>query len=65
MWRQLASHLLIAHGMVATLAERRIVDHRPWLSVRIPPQRLRMFRSPTLTSEQIDYLYSELACVAW
>jgi hypothetical protein len=65
MWRQLASHLLVAHGLVATLAEERIVEHRPRPSVRVTPQRLRMFRSPTLTSEQVDYLYSELACVAW
>jgi len=61
----LTRHLLVRHRVLATLAELRIVGHRPLLSVMLRSPRLKMYRSPTLEPEQIDDLYSELACVPW
>jgi hypothetical protein len=61
----LARHLLVRHGALATIAEERIVKHRPRLSYRLREPRQRMFRSTHLEPAQIDYLYSELVCVSW
>lgn len=63
--RHVYRHLLVRHGALATLAEHRVTGQlaRPWL--RVPTPRPKMFRSQTLRPEQIDYLYSELTCVAW
>jgi len=58
-------HLLLRHGALATLAEDRIVRHRARLSLRIPAPRARMYLSESLEPEQVDYLYSELTCLAW
>lgn len=60
----LTRHLLIRHRLVATLAELRVIDRRPHLSIRhnVWP---KMYRSTSLTAEQIDYLYSELMWVPW
>lgn len=60
----LTRHLLIRHRLVATLAELRLVHHRPSLSVsyNVWP---KMYRSTSLAPEEIDYLYSELVCVPW
>ena len=63
--RPLARHLLIHHGAVGTLVEPRIVGDRPRLSVAIRSPRRKMFRSDDLAPAQVDYLYSELVCVAW
>jgi hypothetical protein len=63
--RPLARHLLFRHGAVATLAEPRVLGHRPRPSVEIRPPRRRMFRSARLDPQDVDYLYSELVCVAW
>jgi hypothetical protein len=65
MARPLAGHLLIHHGALATLAEERIVGHWPLPSLRLPSARPKMFRSTRLEAAQVDYLYSELVCVAW
>jgi hypothetical protein len=65
MARPLASHLLIHHGALATLAEERIVGRLPLPSVRVLPERPKMFRSTRLRAAQVDYLYSELVCVPW
>ena len=46
-----------------TLVELRVVGSRPRLSIMLRSPRPKMFRSPTLAGRQIDYLYSELACV--
>ncbi len=59
------TRLLLRHGALATLAELRTIGRRPRLSVLLPTPRPKMFRSSTLASEQIDDLYSELACVPW
>jgi len=65
MARPLARHLLVRHGALATLLEAHVVAHRPWPSLTVPTPRPRMFRSPTLGAGDIDYLYSELACMKW
>jgi hypothetical protein len=62
---RVARHLLLRHGAVFTLAELRVVGHRPRFSVLVPTTRRKMFKSPYLEPDQIDYLYSELVCVAW
>lgn len=63
--RAFSRHLLVRHGIPATLAELRVTRHRPWLSILVKQPRRKMFRSTKLAHDQIDYLYSELACVAW
>jgi hypothetical protein len=82
----LARYLLVHHGLLATLAELRIVGTRPRASFVLPlPKRTtrphnswrprsyaeryrgmfapKMYRSSSLEPDQIDDLYSELACV--
>jgi hypothetical protein len=44
-----------------TLAELRVVRHRPARSVMVAPPT-KMYLSEDLQPEQIDYLYSELTC---
>jgi len=61
---QFYRYLLLRHGMVATLAEIRVVGHRPKLAVMIPGWS-RMYLSEDLEPEQIDYLYSEMTCRPW
>jgi hypothetical protein len=63
--RALARHLLLRHGALAMLVERHVVDYEPRLSRQLPKPRPRMFRSDRLEPAQIDYLYSELACMKW
>ena len=65
MARPFARHLLLRHRIPATLVEQRVAGHRPWPSIQLRAPRRKMFRSATLAPEQIDYLYSELVCVAW
>jgi hypothetical protein len=61
----LTRHLLVRHGILATLAELRIVGSRPRLSFMLPSPRPKMYRSASLEPAQIDDLYSELVCVPW
>ncbi len=65
MARPLARHLLIHHGTVAMFSERRIVGYWPRPSLLLRSPRRKMFHSPHLEPTQVDYLYSELVCVAW
>jgi hypothetical protein len=62
---QVRCRLLLRHGALATLAELRTIERKPLLSVLLPAPRPKMYRSPTLAPDQIDDLYSELACVPW
>jgi hypothetical protein len=55
-------YLLFRRGIAATLAEVRVVGHRPARSVAVEGWP-KMFLSEDLGPEQIDYLYSELALV--
>jgi hypothetical protein len=64
MTRPLARHLLLRHGLPASLVELRVADRRPWPSILLGTPRRKMFRSSRLRPNQIDYLYSELVCVA-
>ena len=57
-------HLLVRHRLLATLAELRIIGHRPHLSFKVTPWP-KMYRSARLAPDQIDDLYSEVACVPW
>ena len=64
MARPLARHLLLRHGVAATLVERAVASTgRGCRSRRLAPAK--MFRSPSLEPAQIDYLYSELVCLSW
>jgi hypothetical protein len=65
MLRPLARHLLLRHRLPASLVELRVAGGRPAGSVLLGSPRRKMFRSASLTEDQIDYLYSELVCVAW
>ncbi|WP_231751090.1 hypothetical protein [Mycobacterium sp. NAZ190054] len=60
--RHLSRYLLLRSGIPATLAELRVVGHRPSGSVTVPG-RPKMFLSRELEPDQIDYLYSELTCL--
>ena len=63
--RRFGRYVLLRHGMVGTMAELRLIGKRPRLSTIIEGPRPRMYKSRTLRPDQIDYLYSELACLAW
>lgn len=63
--RAFGRHLLLRHGIPAMLLELRVAGYRPRASVMLKAPRRKMFRSTRLASDQIDYLYSELVCVAW
>jgi len=60
----LTRYLLVRRRLVATLAELRIIGHRPHLSFRLNSWP-KTYRSSSLEAEQIDDLYSELVCVPW
>jgi hypothetical protein len=60
----LTRHLLVRHGLVATLGELRIIGHQPRLSFKLNAWP-KMYRSASLEPGQIDNLYSELVCVPW
>ena len=63
-WARLSSHLL-GQGAVATLVEERVVGWAPPGARPLARPRAKMFRSDALAAEDVDYLYSELTCVAW
>lgn len=63
--RHLSRYLLLHEGAAATLAELRVVGERPPAAVTLKASRPKMFRSATLGPDHIDYLYSELTCLAW
>jgi hypothetical protein len=68
LFRQLARpfgrHLLLRHRVPATLVELRTAG-RPPGSRLLRAGRPKMYLSARLAPEQIDNLYSELACLAW
>jgi hypothetical protein len=65
MTRPLARYMLFHHGAVGTLAEGRIAPGRLRASIPLRKRPRKMFRSKTLSSDQIDDLYSELVCLSW
>ncbi|WP_016691658.1 hypothetical protein [Rhodococcus rhodochrous] len=62
--RPLSRHLLVRHGLLATLVEVRTAGPRPALSFPLNNWP-KMYRSEDLTAGEIDELYSELVCVPW
>jgi hypothetical protein len=62
---EVTRHLLLRHGVVCALGELRVIGSRPAMSLRLKKPRPKMFRSSRLDADAIDYLYSELTCVAW
>jgi hypothetical protein len=65
MARQVSRHLLLRHGVLATLAELRVVGG-PLPSGRLlSAPRRKMLRGAGIADHHVDYLYSELACVSW
>ena len=63
--RQVGAHLLTHHGIPATLVELRVAGGRPAGSKVLSVSRPKMFKSDFLDPERVDYLYSELTCLAW
>ncbi|MGX6511258.1 hypothetical protein [Rhodococcus sp. SJ-2] len=63
-WMPLTRHLLVRHGLMATLAELRVIGRRPPLAFELDNWP-KMYRSATLDPGQVDDLYSELVCVPW
>ncbi|KAA0097754.1 hypothetical protein CIW49_16250 [Mycolicibacterium sp. P1-18] len=57
-------HLLLRRGLVATMAERRVIGYAPAMSFKLESWP-KMYRSASLEPTQIDDLYSELVCVPW
>jgi len=57
-------HMLLRHHLPVTLAEIRVVGFMP-RGPQLRQPRPKMFKSKTLGPSNIDYLYSELTCVAW
>jgi hypothetical protein len=68
LFRECAPHfyryLLLRHGILATLAEIRVISHRPRWAVTVAGWP-KMYLSDDLEPAQIDYLYSELVCRSW
>lgn len=64
-WPQVAARML-RHGMLLTLAERRVLGFSPpGLGVELAQPRPRMFRGPGVDESAVDYLYSELTLLDW
>jgi hypothetical protein len=63
--RLLFSHVLTHVGAPFTLLETRLAHYRPFGSVPLRHPRPRMYKSPVLAPDTIDYLYSELTQIAW
>ena len=61
---QFFRHLLLRHGIPATIMEAHVVGERLARSVEVSP-RPKMYHSDSLRPDQIDYLYSELTCMRW
>ncbi|SIN90780.1 hypothetical protein [Agromyces cerinus] len=63
-WPSVGAHLL-RRGLVATLAERRVLGFAPRPGIELPRPRPKMFRGSRLEADTVDYLYSELTLVPW
>jgi hypothetical protein len=64
-WPQVSAWLL-SRGLLATLAERRILGFLPTSPGRLLANpRPKMYRGTHLDPQNVDYLYSELALVRW
>ncbi len=57
-YSRLAGHF-IAHGLATTHVEYRFLSRRPWPSIVRGGFNPKVYLSPTLSDNDIDYLYSE------
>jgi hypothetical protein len=64
-WGSVRAHLLLRHRLTFTLAERRLLHFARGLGRQLQSPRPKMVRSENSSSQEIDYLYSELALVSW
>lgn len=64
-WPQVASHLLLAHRLPATLAERRLLGFARGPGVELKESRPRMVKGTRLDPASVNYLYSELVLLEW
>jgi len=58
-------HLLLRRAIPVLLLETRLAGRRPTLSWPLANPRPKMFRGAGPYARDVDYFYSELACVAW
>jgi len=58
-------HLLVRRGIPAVLVEERLAGRLGIPAIRLRQARPKMYRGPETGSEDVDYFYSELTCVAW
>lgn len=65
MFRQFQSHVLAHDGRAATLVELRLAGGPIPRSITVEGEPKKMFKSDTMTADQIDYLYSELVSLEW
>lgn len=61
--RALGSHLLVHHGLSYTRVESRLLPRLPALRIELSGYRNKVFRSDTLTAEDMSNLYSELVAL--
>jgi hypothetical protein len=61
--RALGSHLLVHHGLSYTRVESRLLPRLPALRIELSGYRNKVFRSETLTAEDMSNLYSELVAL--
>lgn len=56
---------LLRHGLIATLAERRLLGFEPRFGRAQKNPRAKMIRGMRWPDDAVDYLYSELVLVSW
>ncbi|WP_169583079.1 MULTISPECIES: hypothetical protein [Microbacterium] len=64
-WRAVGAHLLVHHGAVATLVERRVLPEVFGRGRVLARPRPKMFRAKDVPAAEIDDLYSELVLLEW
>jgi len=64
-WPRVRAHLLLRHGLPATLAEQRILGFIPTMGVDQVSSRPKMYRGDAADLQGLDYMYSELALIQW
>ncbi|GAA3923350.1 hypothetical protein [Microbacterium invictum] len=64
-WALVGAHLL-RRGMIATIAERRVLGFSPagW-GRHVAQPRPKMFKGVGVSASEVDYLYSELTLLEW
>ncbi|SCX07157.1 hypothetical protein [Mycolicibacterium fluoranthenivorans] len=62
--RQFCRHLLLRHGIPATLIESHVAEVSCTGAFSVS-DRPKMYHSDSLRPDQIDFLYSELTCMRW